>query len=225
MDHCLRSVDYVNVIVAGKNQMPDWLDMDAAIAHCRAGVGAWDWASSPSVAAGGDARRGAGLLRRRADARDAGRRRPAAPAPARPGGAGGQRRRPHAAAARVRAPPRPVRRRVRRAVHHRPAGRVRLPRLPVADPPADLPAHEPPQHPRAGLQGGGHDDHAVRHGHAQRPRPLPPGDGRDRPGAGASGAAAADVRAEMVARRQEARDHTRAVGDDLPAVRDWAWPY
>ena len=39
------------------------------------------------------------------------------------------------------------------------------------------------------------------------------------------GVAAADVRAEMVARRAEARDHTRAVGDDLPSVRDWAWPY
>ena len=54
MDHCLRSVDYVNVVVAGKNEMPNWLDMDAAIDHCRAGVGAWDWASSPSVAAGGE---------------------------------------------------------------------------------------------------------------------------------------------------------------------------
>ena len=89
----------------------------------------------------------------------------------------------------------------------------------------DLPAHQPPQHPCPGLQGGGNDDHALRHGHAQRPRPLPPGDGRDRPGAERSGAAAADVRAEMVARRAEARDHTRAVGDDLPSVRDWSWPY
>ena len=41
----------------------------------------------------------------------------------------------------TRAPARPVRRRVRRAVHHRQAGDLRLPRLPVADPPADLPAH------------------------------------------------------------------------------------
>jgi xylulose-5-phosphate/fructose-6-phosphate phosphoketolase len=53
MNHCLRSVDYVNLVVAGKNEMPNWLDMDAAVAHCRAGVGPWDWASSPSVAAGG----------------------------------------------------------------------------------------------------------------------------------------------------------------------------
>jgi xylulose-5-phosphate/fructose-6-phosphate phosphoketolase len=53
MNHCLRSVDYVNVVVAGKNDMPNWLDMDAAVAHCRVGIGPWDWASSPSVAAGG----------------------------------------------------------------------------------------------------------------------------------------------------------------------------
>ncbi|HKX71072.1 MAG TPA: phosphoketolase family protein, partial [Acidimicrobiales bacterium] len=45
MDHCLRSVDYVNVVVAGKNDMPNWLPMDDAIAHCTAGIGAWDWAS------------------------------------------------------------------------------------------------------------------------------------------------------------------------------------
>jgi xylulose-5-phosphate/fructose-6-phosphate phosphoketolase len=45
MDHCLRSVDYVNVVVAGKNDMPNWLPIDDAIAHCTAGIGAWDWAS------------------------------------------------------------------------------------------------------------------------------------------------------------------------------------
>ena len=45
----------------------------------------------------------------------------------------------------------------------RQAGDLRLPRLSVADPPADLPAHQPRQLPRARLQGGGHHDHAVRH--------------------------------------------------------------
>jgi xylulose-5-phosphate/fructose-6-phosphate phosphoketolase len=39
------------------------------------------------------------------------------------------------------------------------------------------------------------------------------------------GVAVAEVRDEMQARRNEARDHTRAVGDDLPAVRNWVWPY
>ncbi len=45
-DHCLRSRDYVNVIVAGKQPSPQWLDIDAAIAHCTAGLGVWQWASS-----------------------------------------------------------------------------------------------------------------------------------------------------------------------------------
>jgi xylulose-5-phosphate/fructose-6-phosphate phosphoketolase len=45
-DHCLRSRDYVNVIVSGKQPSPDWLDMDAAILHCTRGAGIWEWASS-----------------------------------------------------------------------------------------------------------------------------------------------------------------------------------
>ncbi|HUE44320.1 MAG TPA: phosphoketolase family protein [Candidatus Sulfotelmatobacter sp.] len=43
-DHCLKSRNYVNLIVAGKQPAPNWLDMDAAVAHCSAGVSAWDWA-------------------------------------------------------------------------------------------------------------------------------------------------------------------------------------
>jgi xylulose-5-phosphate/fructose-6-phosphate phosphoketolase len=46
-DHCLRSRNYVNVIVAGKQPAPQWLSMDQAIAHTKAGIGIWDWASSP----------------------------------------------------------------------------------------------------------------------------------------------------------------------------------
>ena len=45
-DHCLRSRDYVNVIVAGKQPCPEWLDMDSAILHCTRGAGIWEWASS-----------------------------------------------------------------------------------------------------------------------------------------------------------------------------------
>ncbi|MFS8136764.1 MAG: phosphoketolase, partial [Thermomonas sp.] len=45
-DHCLRSRNYVNVIIAGKQPSPQWLDMDAAQAHCTAGVGEWTWAGS-----------------------------------------------------------------------------------------------------------------------------------------------------------------------------------
>jgi xylulose-5-phosphate/fructose-6-phosphate phosphoketolase len=45
-DHCLRSRHFINVIVAGKNLEAQWLDMDAAIKHCTAGIGIWDWASN-----------------------------------------------------------------------------------------------------------------------------------------------------------------------------------
>jgi xylulose-5-phosphate/fructose-6-phosphate phosphoketolase len=51
-DHCLRSRNYVNVIVAGKQPQAQWLSMDEAIIHCTRGVGIWEWASSdndPSV--------------------------------------------------------------------------------------------------------------------------------------------------------------------------------
>ncbi|MFQ5850148.1 MAG: phosphoketolase [Candidatus Binatia bacterium] len=45
-DHCLRSRNYVNVIVAGKQPQPQWLNMDAAIKHCSSGIGIWEWASN-----------------------------------------------------------------------------------------------------------------------------------------------------------------------------------
>ncbi len=45
-DHCLRSRHYVNVIVAGKQPSPQWLDMESAVKHCTAGLGIWEWASN-----------------------------------------------------------------------------------------------------------------------------------------------------------------------------------
>ena len=50
-DHCLRSRNYVNVIVVGKQPELQWLEMDAAIKHCTAGLGIWEWASNDE---GGD---------------------------------------------------------------------------------------------------------------------------------------------------------------------------
>jgi xylulose-5-phosphate/fructose-6-phosphate phosphoketolase len=50
MDHCLRSRHYVNIVVAGKHPAPQWLDMDAAIRHCAAGIGLWEWASTDAGA-------------------------------------------------------------------------------------------------------------------------------------------------------------------------------
>jgi xylulose-5-phosphate/fructose-6-phosphate phosphoketolase len=45
-DHCLRSTDYINVIVADKAPHLQYLDMDAAVKHCTKGIGIWDWASN-----------------------------------------------------------------------------------------------------------------------------------------------------------------------------------
>ncbi|QUH01472.1 phosphoketolase family protein [Saccharopolyspora erythraea] len=50
-DHCLRSRDYINVVVAGKQPEPQYLDVESAIVHCEKGIGIWDWASTDS---GGD---------------------------------------------------------------------------------------------------------------------------------------------------------------------------
>ncbi len=45
-DHCLRGWDRINVIVAGKQPEPQWLDMESAIKHCTQGIGIWPWASN-----------------------------------------------------------------------------------------------------------------------------------------------------------------------------------
>jgi len=45
-DHCLRSRNYINIIVAGKQPALQYLDMDGAIKHCTAGIGIWEWASN-----------------------------------------------------------------------------------------------------------------------------------------------------------------------------------
>jgi xylulose-5-phosphate/fructose-6-phosphate phosphoketolase len=46
VDHCLRSQDYVNLIVASKQMIPQWLTMDEAKAHCARGASTWEWASN-----------------------------------------------------------------------------------------------------------------------------------------------------------------------------------
>jgi xylulose-5-phosphate/fructose-6-phosphate phosphoketolase len=50
-DHCLRSRNYVNVVVAGKHALPQWLTMDEAVVHCTEGIGIWQWASNDQDAA------------------------------------------------------------------------------------------------------------------------------------------------------------------------------
>ncbi len=46
MDHCLRSRHYVNVVIAGKHPLPQWLKMEDAVVHCTEGIGIWKWASN-----------------------------------------------------------------------------------------------------------------------------------------------------------------------------------
>jgi xylulose-5-phosphate/fructose-6-phosphate phosphoketolase len=46
MDHCLRSRDYVNVVIAGKQPSPQWLNIEAAVQHCARGISIWEWASN-----------------------------------------------------------------------------------------------------------------------------------------------------------------------------------
>ena len=178
MDHCLRSRHYVNVVVAGKHPAPQWLSMDAAVKHCAEGIGIWQWASNdqgvePDVvmACCGDVPTletlaAVSIMRehlpdlkiRVVNVVDLMRLQP-------------QAEHPHGL----------QRHRLRRALHAGQAGHLRLPRVPVAHPPADVPASEPRQHPRPRLQGGGDHHDALRHDGAERPGPVPPRDGRDRP--------------------------------------------
>ena len=46
MDHCLRSVDYINLVIAGKQPMHQWLSLEEAVEHCRVGASVWRWAST-----------------------------------------------------------------------------------------------------------------------------------------------------------------------------------
>ena len=172
MDHCLRSRHYVNVVVASKHPSPQWLTMDQAVKHCTAGIGIWEWASNdrgsePDVvmACAGDVPTletlaAVQLLRehvpelkiRVVNVVDLMKLQP-------------ETEHPHGLS----------RPRLRHAVHQGQADHLRLPRLSLADPPPDLPPHQPQEPARARLQGGGDDQHGVRHGGHERPRPVPPG--------------------------------------------------
>ena len=167
-DHCLRSRDYVNVVVAGKQPQPQWLDMDAAVRHCTAGIGIWEWAGTdkgaePDVvmACCGDVPTletlaAVDILRRHFPELKK----------------GPQRRRPDEAAARGGTPARPGPQGIRHLLHHPQADHFRLPRLSVADSSAGVPPDESRQPARPRVQGRGHHHHAVRHDGSQRPGPL-----------------------------------------------------
>ncbi len=134
-DHCLRSTDFINVIVADKQKHLQFTTIDEAIVHCTKGMGIW--APGQHRRRRG-ARRRPGQLRRRGHAGGAGRRLDPARAAARPEAALRERRRPVQAAAGDGPPARFVGARVRRAVHPGQADHLQLPRLSLADPPAGL---------------------------------------------------------------------------------------
>jgi xylulose-5-phosphate/fructose-6-phosphate phosphoketolase len=165
LDHCLRSTDYINVIVAGKQPAPNWLTMQQ-------GTG------------GRGARRRPRLRRRRSHAGGPGGRVDPAAARTVAHGARRQRRRPDAPREVDGPPARVERRRLRRPVHRRPARDLRLSRVSGARAPAHLLAARPRQPARARVSRRGHDDDAVRHADDERPRPVPPRDRRARPRAG-----------------------------------------
>ena len=219
-DHCLRSRNYVNLVVAGKQPAPQWLTMDQAIKHCTAGIGIWEWASNDK---GGEPDVVMACCGDVPTLETPGRGGAAPQAPPGAEGARHQRGGPDEAPAGERASARPERQGLRQPLHQGQADHLRVPRLPVADPPPDLPPHQPQEPARARLQGGGHDHDAVRHGGPERPGPLPPGHGRDRPAAATgrsgrllqAGAARQADRAQAVhlqARRRHAGNRRLAVG-------------
>ena len=208
-DHCLRSRNYVNVIVAGKQPALDYLSMDDAIIHCTRGLGIWDWASNdegaePDVVLGcaGDVPTletlaAAAILRehlpdlkvRVVNVVDLMRLQP-------------ESEHPHGLPDADFDSLFTTRRPIVFAYHGYPWLIHRL----------TYRRDEPREPPRPRLQGRGDDDDAVRHGHAQRPRSLPPRDRRHRPGAGA--------RAERVRPAAgHGRDATALPGLHAPARR------
>ena len=177
-DHCLRSRNYVNVIVAGKQPALNYLSMEDAIVHCTRGVGIWEWASNdeggePDVvlACCGDVPTLETLAA--------------------------------VAILRERLPDLKVRvvnvvdlmRLQPESEHPHGLSDTEFDSLFTTDRPVVFAYHgypwlihrltyrrdEPREPARARLQGGGHDDDALRHGDAQRPRPLPSRHGRHRP--------------------------------------------
>jgi xylulose-5-phosphate/fructose-6-phosphate phosphoketolase len=161
-DHCLRSRNYVNVIVAGKNRTRSGSTWTMPSATARVGLGIWEFASndqgsSPDVvmACAGDVPTLETLaavdwLRRNSRSEDPRR----------------QRGRSDDAAAAERTSARHFRQGIRRAVHQGQADYLQLSRLSLADSPAHVPAHQSAA-ARARLQGGRHHDHAVRYVRAE----------------------------------------------------------
>jgi xylulose-5-phosphate/fructose-6-phosphate phosphoketolase len=176
-DHCLRSINYVNVIVCDKQIHLQYMDMDAAICHCTKGIGIWDWASNnrgsePDVvmASVGDiptqeALAATALLReafpdlkiRFINVVDLFKLQPST-------------EHPHGLTDRD----------FDSFVHHRQTNHLQLPRLSRAYSPTGVPPDQSCQPARPWIQGKEQHQHAAGAGHREQHRPLQPGDGRHR---------------------------------------------
>ena len=176
-DHCLRSEDYVNVIVADKQPHLVYLDMDAAVIHCTKGIGIWEWASNDAgaepdvvVASAGDiltqeALAAVAILRRRLPGLEDSLR---------------QRRGSVSPAAGTGTSARTFRSRLRFALHQGQAGDLQLPRISLADPQVHVSQDEPRQHSRARVQGKGQYQYSAGTCDPQSGGSLQPGHRRDR---------------------------------------------
>ncbi len=219
-DHALRSRQYINVIVAGKQEQLDYLTMDEAIAHCTRGLGIWEWASTtenePDVvlAAAGEiptmeVLAAADLLRqhvpdlkvRVVNVVDLMRLQ-------------SDREHPHGLPDRE----------FDAIFTAGQAGDLRVPRLPAAHPPPHVQAGEPRPVPRPRVHRGGHHHDAVRHGDDEPARPVLARVGRHRPGAVARHRVRRAAPADRDA-RLAARTYTREHGEDDPSIANWRWPY
>ncbi len=168
-DHCLRSVNYVNVIVSDKQEHLVYLNMEEAVAHCTKGIGIWDWASNDAgaepdvvIASAGDiltqeALAAVAILRenlpdlkiRYVNVVDLYRLQPE-----------------------LRTPSRTQRSRFRLSLHQGQAGDLQLPRISLADSQVHVSADEPLQHSRARVHGARQYQHAAGVGDPQRCRSL-----------------------------------------------------
>ena len=220
-DHCLRSENYVNVIVSDKQMHLQYMDMDAAIRHCTKGIGIWDWASNDEggepdlvMASAGDiptqeALAATALLRadfpelkiRFINVVDLFKLQPST-------------EHPHGL----------TRSGFRLAVHRGQADHLQFPRLSVADSPAGLPAHQSQEPARARIQGKGQHQYADGTGHQQRDRPLQPGDRCDRPHAEASAHWRACER-RYRDQQTDCRNYAYEHGIDAPDIVSWRWPF
>jgi xylulose-5-phosphate/fructose-6-phosphate phosphoketolase len=221
-DHCLRSRQYVNVIVAGKQPALDYLDMDQAVAHCTRGIGVWEWASTETegeepdvvLACAGDiptleSLAAADLIRQ------------------------------HLPEVKVRfVNIVDIMRLVPDSTHPHGLPDAEFDALFTVDRPVIFAWHGyPTTVHRLTYRRRNHDNFHVRgfieEGTTTTPFDMVMMNDLDRyhlvtdvidrvPGLGSK---AAGIRQEMVDARNRAREWTRAQGDDIPEVADWVWPY